>query len=62
MMINAPFSIPELPAPATIRPPISVPEVLARAQIKEPTSKTKKNPRNVHYDGVLSDGVKEEDC
>jgi hypothetical protein len=47
-MVKAPFSIPDVPIPATARPTINIFEEVAKAQINDPSSKSAKKARKVH--------------
>lgn len=49
MISIEPFSMPEVPKPATTLPPINMLEEFATPQIREPISKMMKKVRNVHY-------------
>jgi hypothetical protein len=47
MSVNAPFSKPEVPSPATVRPIMKKVDEVATPQSKEPTSKMATKTRNV---------------
>jgi hypothetical protein len=49
IIVKAPFSIPEVPMPATARPTMNIVEEVDKAQINEPNSKRVKKAMNVHY-------------
>lgn len=49
MRVKAPFSKPELPSPATVRPRMKNTDEVDTAQNKEPISKMKKKNRNVCF-------------
>lgn len=47
--VKAPFSSPEVPSPATVRPRIKNVDEVETAQSKEPISKIATNNRNVRF-------------
>jgi len=49
MRVNAPFSNPELPSPATVRPRMKNIDEVETAQSKEPISKMVTKNRNVCF-------------